>query len=104
MGDGMVDSMKNMAGMMSSDMMKKMDAMNKEMNAELVSLEGEEFDKHFLEMVIMHHQQAIEMSQIAQERASHSEVEDLAGEMIEEQTEEIEKMQSWQQEWGYTES
>lgn len=97
----MTDGMKHMAHMMSSDMTKKMDAMTQEMNEELSRLSGDEFDSQFLHMTILHHQQAVEMAQLAQANAVHPELREMATKMLSDQQEEIRTMQSWQREWGY---
>ena len=51
--------------------------------------------------MILHHEQAIEMSRYAETNANHQELKDLAREVIAAQTKEIEQMKQWQQEWGY---
>lgn len=71
------------------------------MGAELQGLSGEEFDKKFLELMIQHHQDAIDMSKPADMNAKHQEVKDLAKAVISAQSAEIEKMKQWQKEWGY---
>lgn len=52
-------------------------------------------DAMFLRMMIPHHQQAIDMSRQALDRAEHPEVEDLAHKIIDEQSIEIEQMQGY---------
>jgi uncharacterized protein (DUF305 family) len=68
------------------------------------SLEGKkgvEFDKIFLDQMIVHHSQAIAMSRPAATNAKHQEIKDLARNVIDAQEAEIAKMKSWQDEWGY---
>ncbi|MCA9336163.1 DUF305 domain-containing protein [Candidatus Saccharibacteria bacterium] len=72
-----------------------------EMMNKLKDLKGEEYDKEFLKQMILHHEQAIEMSRYAETNANHQELKDLAREVIAAQTKEIEQMKQWQQEWGY---
>jgi uncharacterized protein (DUF305 family) len=62
-----------------------------------------EVDKPFIEMMIPHHQSAIEMAQMALSRANSPEVKKLAQSIIEEQTREIEQMQAWYKQWYGTE-
>lgn len=72
-----------------------------EMENKLQGLKGEEYDKEFLKQMIIHHEQAIEMSQYAEANAKHQEIKDLAKDVITAQTKEIEEMKQWQNEWGY---
>jgi uncharacterized protein (DUF305 family) len=67
----------------------------------LEKLTGEAYDKEFLKQMIIHHEQAIEMSQFAGTNAKRQEVKDLASAVIRAQTTEIEQMKQWQEEWGY---
>ena len=72
-----------------------------EMMNKLKDLEGEEYDKEFLKQMILHHEQAVQMSRYAETNAKHQEVKDLASEVITAQTAEIEQMKQWQSKWGY---
>jgi uncharacterized protein (DUF305 family) len=72
-----------------------------EMQNKLKDLTGEAYDKEFLKQMILHHEQAIEMSQYAATNAKHQEIKDLASAVITAQTAEIEQMKQWQKEWGY---
>lgn len=71
------------------------------MSDELEGLKGDAFDKKFLELMIVHHQGAIDMAKPAAANAQHQEVKDLAVAIIAAQTKEIEQMKQWQQQWGY---
>ncbi|KJH70095.1 DUF305 domain-containing protein [Aliterella atlantica] len=62
-----------------------------------------EVDKPFIEMMIPHHQSANKMAQMALNRATSPEVKKLAQSIIEEQTREIEQMQTWYKQWYGTE-
>ena len=81
-----------MGNEMSGDMMM--------MGEELTGLKGFEFDKKFLELMIEHHQQAVDMSKYADTNASHQELKNLAGAVITAQEAEIAQMKQWQTEWG----
>lgn len=59
----------------------------------------EPFDLAFIDMIIPHHQQAIEAAQMAEQQAIHQEIKDLAQKMIEEQQKEIDELTNWRQEW-----
>ena len=62
---------------------------------------GDEFDKTFIEEMIVHHQGAIDMAQLAQENAGHDEIKSMAEDIISAQSNEIEMMRKWQQDWDY---
>lgn len=81
------------SGSMSGDMAN--------MEAMLNGLTGEALDKEFLAQMILHHQQAVDMSKYADTNAKHQEVKDLAKSVIRAQEKEIADMKSWQQKWGY---
>ncbi len=56
-------------------------------------------DRHFIEQMIPHHEGAIEMAQLAQERAIHPEIRSLATAIIQGQTREIDVMADWYKDW-----
>lgn len=56
-------------------------------------------DQAFIDMMVPHHQSAAEMAQLAQERAEHTELRELADDIIEAQEAEIAQMQAWRAEW-----
>lgn len=72
-----------MSGMMSADDM-----------AELEQTSGAEFDRMWMEMMIAHHEGAVEMAGVVQAGGSAPEVRELAGEIITAQTAEIAEMTS----------
>jgi uncharacterized protein (DUF305 family) len=57
-------------------------------------------DVMFAQMMVPHHEQAIEMSDLALERAGSPEVRELALEIKAAQDPEIETMRGWLEEWG----
>jgi uncharacterized protein (DUF305 family) len=57
-------------------------------------------DVTFAQMMIVHHQGAIEMADLAPARAASSQVKDLAVQIKAAQGPEIEQMTSWLQAWG----
>jgi uncharacterized protein (DUF305 family) len=59
---------------------------------------GNATDEMFLRMMIPHHQMAVDMSEKALERSEHPELKDLARKIIDEQTAEIELMESYLEE------
>jgi uncharacterized protein (DUF305 family) len=57
-------------------------------------------DVMFAQMMIPHHQQAVEMAELADSRASDQEVKDLAAKIKAAQDPEIQTMQGWLETWG----
>jgi uncharacterized protein (DUF305 family) len=57
-------------------------------------------DVTFAQSMIPHHQQAVEMAQLADGRASDSEVKDIAAKIEKAQDPEIKTMTGWLQSWG----
>lgn len=84
--DGM-PGMENMTGMAMSegDMQMLRDA--------------DPFDKMFIDMMIPHHESAIEMARMIQEVTARPELQQLAGEIITAQEGEIAQMEQWRTEW-----
>lgn len=66
-------------------------------------LKGDDYDRQFIAHMIDHHQDAIDMARSAAANARHQEVKDLAEDIIQAQSEEIDKMKDWQKDWGYAE-
>lgn len=73
-----------------------------DMNKELEKLSGDDFDKAFLEMMVSHHEGAINMASLVPERAKHDEIKKLGEAIISAQTKEISDMKQWQKDWGYS--
>jgi len=65
---------------------------------------GDELDKAFLSGMIEHHQGAVDMANLVKDTAKHDEIKQMAGDIISTQTNEIEQMEQWQKEWGYSSS
>jgi uncharacterized protein (DUF305 family) len=72
-----------------------------DMNKELATKTGDDYDKAFLEMMIVHHQGAIDMASLSPTRAKHDEIKTLSQDIITAQKKEISDMQQWQMDWGY---
>jgi uncharacterized protein (DUF305 family) len=79
---GMMDSMKGM----------NMDGMK--------AMTGADFDRMFLDMMIVHHQSAVAMAKDALNKSEHSEVKKLAQQIIDAQQKGIEMMNQWKAAWG----
>lgn len=58
-----------------------------------------DLDQAFIDMMVPHHQAAIEMAKIAQGRAPHPELKTLANEIISAQEGEIKQLRDWRQAW-----
>ncbi|HEX2990191.1 MAG TPA: DUF305 domain-containing protein [Anaerolineales bacterium] len=71
----------------------------RQMMSHLLRHRAEEFEMHFMHMMIMHHSMAVEMSQTCLEMAYHPELVSLCETIIATQTAEIEQMQMWLCEW-----
>jgi uncharacterized protein (DUF305 family) len=57
-------------------------------------------DVMFAQMMIPHHQQAVEMAELAEKQASDKEIKELAAKIKAAQDPEIQTMQGWLTEWG----
>lgn len=78
-------------------MMADMDSMT----ANLSNLTGDAFDKKFIELMIEHHQSALDMAASGKMNAYHAEIITLSQEIVKAQTAEITQLKEWQKEWGY---
>lgn len=85
--------------MMSSGRGHGMDISMNEMSGMLMPLTGDEFDKMFLDMMISHHQGAIDMANLALTNSQRKEIKDLANDIISAQTGEIKMMNDWMKGW-----
>jgi uncharacterized protein (DUF305 family) len=72
-----------------------------QMSAGLTDKSGDDFDAAFLSAMIEHHEGAITMAELAETRAEHQQIRQLAQEVIAAQDGEIAQMRQWQQDWGY---
>lgn len=76
--------------------------MGSSMDAMMESFDGkrdDEFDRAFIEAMIVHHEGAIEMAHEALKYGKHEEIRNLANDVISAQTNEINMMKSWREEW-----
>jgi len=69
------------------------------MVSELEGKTGNEFDKAFIQGMIVHHEGAVEMAQQALQKAEHSEIKQMANDIISAQTREIDTMRGWLESW-----
>jgi uncharacterized protein (DUF305 family) len=80
-----------------SDM--SMEEMMRVMNDDLAQKTGEDFEIAFLEGMIEHHVGAVDMAQLVLKNTDREELVQMAGDIIEVQTAEIEMMQDWRDTW-----
>lgn len=73
------------------------DEMHEKME-KLKEMKGMEFDMEFLSLMQMHHQQAIDMSQLALKNAQSPELKKMAQEMIDQQEKEVKEFQTMEKE------
>ncbi|MBC7901123.1 MAG: DUF305 domain-containing protein [Saprospiraceae bacterium] len=57
------------------------------------------YELQFIDTMIMHHQGAVDMAQLAETRAQHEELKTLAKAIIADQQKEIAQMKKWRGEW-----
>jgi uncharacterized protein (DUF305 family) len=60
---------------------------------------GDSFDRQFIDMMVPHHQGAVEMAQIARLRGEHPDIKQMAEAIIGAQEREITQMKSWRKAW-----
>jgi uncharacterized protein (DUF305 family) len=60
---------------------------------------GTDLHQAFIDMMVPHHQGAVEMARIALERAEHPEIRQMANAIIETQEAEIAQLRGWRQQW-----
>lgn len=84
------------------DRHKMKDSMKGTMNSMMQNLSGkvgEEFDRAFIEEMTAHHLGAIDMANEALKNGKHTEIKNLANEIILAQTKEINEMKAWYKSW-----
>lgn len=95
-------SMMRMMGINTTQVTSHSNMSMDDMTEQLKDKKGDDFDKAFVEMMIAHHQGAIDMAVLAKDNAKHDEIKKLSEDIITAQTKEIEQMKQWQQAWGYS--
>jgi uncharacterized protein (DUF305 family) len=79
--------------------MSGMPARGMPMMGGFASVPPDQIDATFMTWMIAHHQGAIDMAALAEERAAHQEVKDLAASIITSQSAEIQMMKGWLSDW-----
>lgn len=67
---------------------------------EMQAMTGKDFDLHFIDMMIPHHEGAAVMAKDALQKAEHAEIKTLSDEVIREQEAEIKQMREWKKKWA----
>lgn len=57
------------------------------------------FDQAFIDAMIPHHQSAIDMAEVANEKSKNPRLKELAGNIVSAQEREIEQMRRWREQW-----
>jgi uncharacterized protein (DUF305 family) len=100
--DSRDDSMHHRHGMMGpmthEMMVERMSHMDEMMVKDLGAADSA-YDLRFIELMIPHHQGAIDMAKDALGKAKHPELKQMCEDIIKSQTAEIEKMKQWQSAW-----
>lgn len=65
----------------------------------LRSLSGCQFEIQYMQMMIVHHQQAVQMADIAQQKAAHAELKVAASKIAASQSGEIDRLHHWLSAW-----
>lgn len=68
--------------------------------AHMDTLSGDDFDRTFLDMMILHHQGAIAMAKEAFDKVEHAELKALSQQIIDVQQREIDRMTQWKSMWS----
>lgn len=79
----------------SQNMQMTMDSMT----ADLSTKQGADFDKAFITEMIVHHEGAVKMAEMALEKGQHAEIKTMANAIISAQTAEITQMRGWLNSW-----
>lgn len=85
----------------SSNSVQMTDGHTQTMANKLKNLQGDDFDKAFIEEMIVHHQGAIDMAKLTETNAKHEELKSLGRNIMSAQSMEIDMMQTWQGDWEY---
>lgn len=57
------------------------------------------FDQQFIDMMVPHHEGAVEMARIARERSQRPEIQQMAADILASQAGEIEQLKAWRKAW-----
>jgi len=77
----------------------KMSGKDERQMRELESLSGAEFEKAFMPMLVDHHRIALQRAAVCLQRAYHSELINMCGDIVTAQAAEIKQLRQWMCEW-----
>lgn len=81
--------------MQGSDIMLK----QQQMMLQKLGTSDENYDLRFLDMMIIHHQGAVDMAKDVLKKSKRKELKQMANNIISSQTKEIEQMKAWKKQW-----
>lgn len=64
-----------------------------------MSAKAAPFDQQFIDMMVPHHEGALEMARIAEQRSQRPEIRQMASDILRTQASEIEQMKGWRKAW-----
>lgn len=67
--------------------------------AALKKARGADFDQLFINMMIRHHQGAVQMAKVVQEKSDNEVLKTFADKLINDETQEITQLENWKKEW-----
>ncbi|MEN6372832.1 MAG: DUF305 domain-containing protein [Armatimonadota bacterium] len=73
--------------------------MDTQMTAQLRNLSGRDFEIRYMQDMIIHHSEAVQMASDAEQKTLHPEVKDVALKIITEQSQEITQLKNWLMLW-----
>lgn len=85
----------------ASTQQSSVDAPKSETEKKFETYVGEDYDRYYMAMMIGHHQGAIDMAKLVPSRAKHTELKDMASNILTAQQKEIDDMIAWQKDWGF---
>lgn len=65
------------------------------------ALKGANYDRNFIADMMVHHQGAIDMANLALSNSARPEIKTMASDIVNAQSSEISQMKQWQKDWGY---
>ena len=86
-------------GTMMGNSGSNMDSMMMDMTARMKGKTGDELDKVFLQDMIVHHEGAVDMAKELQKGTKRPELQKMAKDIIDVQTNEISMMKNWLRDW-----
>lgn len=67
--------------------------------ASMLEVDGEYSDERFIDLMVPHHESAVEMAEVALQNSENERIRTLAEEIISAQERELRQMSDWRAEW-----